>query len=769
MELLLIPILFIGFLMRIPYMNFPIDEDIGFYTYLANFRKRGVRFVRDYFGWLTPVVIYFYLFISKLFGEDIKYVRHLSNFYNLLTIISTFMVTDYLFGATPALIASLIYAIFSASPYLGVYSCHAEGFYVLPLTLGVFTISHGLLDDSSISFLYAGGFFATTFLLKIVNIIYFASFLLFLLVKYELVYSLYFSLSFIAVVLLHTLLIAWLYKGENRRLWSQHQVRWNTCIGYIDNSLKGMWKRFKVDFYPVWRETSSIIILSFMYLFLGGQGIAKNILLIWTASSICILVSQRVFRMYHYIPIVHVTSIMSALVINELIKADELYSSYFIIPSIIAISFIFSLNIYHKLYFLFLYMRDKRQLYFQKADQFFYIPEIAKHIKERTTPDEYIYVWGPFVQIYRLADRLSCERFLFHFVRPYTWWHTYLFDEILTGIISKKPAYVVMVRPDFNTDILRQITGLDYALERVFFNRYRVYRLREKVSKPMILSDMKQEDKIKWLEYLTPGSMNYRIDDYYLKKGMYKEAGKEFEEGLKLNPNDLLMKFGMANLMRNRRQYGDAFRLYKGIAEVNKKEEWLHLEKGVTYREMGDMENALREFEKEEKLYPGKADIHHHKGITYRMQRKYNEALREFNKALVINPMAEWVHNEMGIAYKEIGEINNALKELENEERLYPEKIITRYNIYSLAREAGRSEYAREGFLMLIEDKEASIDIKAGCYFHLGKIYMEDKKNSEAIESFKKCLSLLPMHERAKEYLGWLEVVNEGQIVMIYR
>ncbi len=826
MELLLISILLIGFMMRLPYRNFPIDEDFGFYTYLAHFRKRGVRFVRDFFGWLTPVIIYFYICISKFFGEDIKYVRHLSNFYNLLTVLATFMVTDYLFGTTPALVASLIYALFSASPYLGVYSCHAEGFYTLPVTLGVFSISHGLLDGNSFSFLYAGGFFAAAFLLKIVNIIYFASFLLFLLVKYERVYSLYFFLSFIAIVLLHTLLLAWLYKGENRQLWFQHDVRWKTCLGYIDNSLRGMWKSFKVDFVPVWRETSSIIILSFMYFFLRGQDIAINILLIWMASSIFILVSQMVFRMYHYIPIVHVASIMSALLINELIKADGLYSSYLLIPLIAVISFIFSLNIYRKLYFLYLYMKDKRQLYFQKADQFFYIPEIAKYIKEKTTPNEYIYVWGPFVQLYRLADRLSCERFLFHFVRPYTRWHTYLFDEILTGIISKEPAYIVMIRPDFNTEVLRQITGLDYELERVFFNRYRIYRLRGKVSKPMILSDMKQEDKIKWLEYLTLGSMKYRIDDYYLKKGMHKEAGREFEEGLKLNPNDLLMKFGMANLMRNRRQYGDAFRLYKKIEEVNRKEEWLHLEKGVTYREMEDMENALREFEKEEKLYPGKADIHHHRGITCRIQRKYNEALKEFNKALVINPMfewvhhemgityremgdmesalrqfkreeelypesewvhhemgityreigdfesalrqfkreeelypeSEWVHHEMGITYREIGDFESAIEEIEMEERLYPGKVVTQYSLYSVYEENSKREYAKRGFHSLLRSREISVSFKAGCYFHLGKIYMEDKKQNEAIKFFKSCLELIPEHKKAAEYLRKLSV-----------
>lgn len=757
MVLLLTGIFLIGFMVRIPYVNFPIDLDFGFYTYLAYFRRRGVKFIRDFWGWYTPIIPYLYLLVGRLFGEDVKYVRYLSNFYNLLTILATFMVTNYIFGQNEAIVAALIYAIFSASPYLGAHSCHAEGFYVLPVALAVFSIAHGLLTYELVYFLCAGGFIAVSFLLKVVSMVYFISILMFLLIQDYQRGALYFSIAFLSSIVLYTVFIIWVYWGKNRELWHQYKTRWMTCLGYTDDSLSGILRRFKFDFIHIWRESWSIILLAGVsFYFLTPQifnSLTNQFLLIWVLSTVFILVSQRVFWMYHFIPLIQIVSILSALAIYFLVKDYRLIGLIGVLSILIP-------NFYNKINFYLLYQKDKRLPYFQNSDQLFYIPEIAKHIKERTKEDEYIYVWGPFVQIYRLADRMSCDGFLFYFVKPYKLMYAYLFDEIIGGIISKRPVYIVLSRPDFDINVLREITGIEYEVERVFFNRYRVYRLRGKVSKPTILFDMKQEDKIKWLEYLTPGSMNYRIDDYYLKKGMYNEAVREFEEGLKLNPADIWMKLGMAGLLREQKRYKDAFKLYQEIEHNNREKEWLCLEKGITYREMGDMENAFKEFENEERLYP-KSDIYHQKGITNRMLRKYKEALKEFNKALAIDPRAEWVHHEMGITYREMGDMENAVKELELEDKLYPGKAVTQYNLYSVYEGNGRKGFAINGYYRFLENRDMSDNFKAGCYFHLGKIYMEDKKNSEAIKFFKRCLELIPEHKKAAEYLKQLKGKSE--------
>ena len=796
-NVLLVLILVTGFLVRLPYNNFPIDEDFGMLTYPAYFWKKGIRLIRDYWGGVPPTMFYIYFFAQKVFGNKVKHVRYFSNFYNLLNILAVFLVTDYLFGSSAALTAALIYVIFSASPYLGAYSCNAEGFYILPLTLGIFSIAHGITDNQTIYYLWGGAFIAAAFIFKLVNIVYWFSFTVYLFFLQLYKETLYFSFSFIAVAALYTLTMMVIYRGWNRQLWNQNQIRYKATLNFIKTNLKN---NYKFDFPPIWKETGSIFLLSslyLIYLFSIERSVAENILIIWTLSAFVILVSQRVYLMYHFIPLVQSASVLSGLAIYKLSEIHTLYPYYLSLPMIFPFIYFLAFNIYRKFSFFIQYKKDKRLLYFQKADQFLFIPEIAKYIREHTSSNDYIYIWGPFVQMYRLADRRSCEGFIFHFVRPYKQWSSFLFDEILNGIISKNPVYIVLIRPDFDMNVLKQITGLRYDLERVFFNRYPAYRLKKKVANPLNINRMTCEEKIKWLELLTPGSMDYKIDETYIKTGQYEKAFNEFQEALKLYPNDILTRFGLADLMRLSGKYEDAMIFYRQIEELDSRREWLHLEMGLTFGKMGKYDEAISELEKEERLFPGKAETNHGLGIIFNYQKKYADAMEMFQKSLNKDLSMEWVHLDRGLTLSEMGKYENAIFELQEEERLFPGKaetknglgviykhqkkhetaiivfrealkinpsfLLAKYNLYSVLGTAGKYEEAEKGFFEILSNGSLSVSLKGSCCFHLGKIYLKEENLKSAKNYFTKCLEFIPGHCEAGRYLDMLEKTSQGK------
>ena len=218
------------------------------------------------------------------------------------------------------------------------------------------------------------------------------------------------------------------------------------------------------------------------------------------------------------------------------------------------------------------------------------------------------------------------------------------------------------------------------------------------------------------------------------------------------------MEKGIA--LRKNGKIKDAIENFKKAIEIYSSIEGLYLELGISYREMGDIDNALKSFEREEKLYPGKAAVYHNRGLTYKGVHKYEEALKEFKKAVNIDPKAEWVHYDMGITYREMGDIESAIEEIETEERLYPGKVAVLYSLYSAYEETGREKSAAEGFYNILKIKGISANFKAGCYFYLGKIYMEDKKKNEAIKFFKMCLKSMPGHRKAAEYLKLVGAVS---------
>ena len=145
-SLLLVPILIMGYFLQRPYFRFPIDEDFGLYTYLPYFYKRGVRIIRDYWIFFPFTTVSFYSFIYRSFGNNPENLRRALFVYNIFNTIAVFSVSKYLFDTETALLAALIYIIYSSSPRIGAYSGNTETLYILLVTLAIYMFSSGIIE-----------------------------------------------------------------------------------------------------------------------------------------------------------------------------------------------------------------------------------------------------------------------------------------------------------------------------------------------------------------------------------------------------------------------------------------------------------------------------------------------------------------------------------------------------------------------------------------------------------------------------------------------
>lgn len=78
------------------------------------------------------------------------------------------------------------------------------------------------------------------------------------------------------------------------------------------------------------------------------------------------------------------------------------------------------------------------------------------------------------------------------------------------------------------------------------------------------------------------------------------------------------------------------------------------------------------------------------------------------------------------------------------------------YMLASLYKGQGKLAKAEMLFTGIIE-KENDETIIGGAYFHLGDICLKQQRNREALEYFKKCLALNPVHRKAAENLAMIE------------
>ncbi len=104
--------------------------------------------------------------------------------------------------------------------------------------------------------------------------------------------------------------------------------------------------------------------------------------------------------------------------------------------------------------------------------------EIIDYIRENTTEEDYIFVWGTVPQTYVLCRRRS----------PVEWLST-LDSHIrsilpdwkittLRNVYKKRPKYLIDFLGTINLDIVEKITGLHYNFSRSFGNnRFKIYKL----------------------------------------------------------------------------------------------------------------------------------------------------------------------------------------------------------------------------------------------------------------------------------------------------
>jgi tetratricopeptide (TPR) repeat protein len=125
--------------------------------------------------------------------------------------------------------------------------------------------------------------------------------------------------------------------------------------------------------------------------------------------------------------------------------------------------------------------------------------------------------------------------------------------------------------------------------------------------------------------------VHYALGSIYANSGKYDDAAKEFQEELKLNPNDplALWKLGEITLRTDPRSACDylerALTLDPDLPQPR-------LAYGRALVRLGEPEKAIQQFEQVERLAPEEDSVHYHLAAAYRRLGRSQEAAAEMAK-----------------------------------------------------------------------------------------------------------------------------------------
>jgi type IV pilus assembly protein PilF len=217
----------------------------------------------------------------------------------------------------------------------------------------------------------------------------------------------------------------------------------------------------------------------------------------------------------------------------------------------------------------------------------------------------------------------------------------------------------------------------------------------------------------------------------------------------------------------------------------------LFLNKGISYIEMGQYNNALKDLLEAEKNYSGNPKVHYYLGMSYHGKGMKDKAIEEFKEAISLDKSYSEAHNYLGTLYSDRGLWDKAIEEYKQalNNYLYDTPSIALYNMawayYSkkdyktalyiyqevvdidpmtrlrpqIEKNVGIIYFDQDNVLEAIRHFKKSLELDSSLFdaqFLLGQSYLKIKDDKNAKKAFQAVIKLSPessFGERAKSYL----------------
>ncbi len=180
--------------------------------------------------------------------------------------------------------------------------------------------------------------------------------------------------------------------------------------------------------------------------------------------------------------------------------------------------------------------------------------------------------------------------------------------------------------------------------------------------------------------------------------------------------------------------------------------------RGNAYREKGDYDDALREYNEAIRLNPNYADAFNNRGITYRAKRDYDRAIQDYDQAIRLDPKYAAAFNNRGNVYRDRKDYDRAIQDYDEAIRLNPNSALAfnnRANAYRNKRDYDRAIVDYEAAAR-IDPKLTRHRLMGHTFFYLGRV-------AESAEAMAQAAKAAP-HDKYAVLWRYLTQAKSGDL-----
>ncbi len=161
---------------------------------------------------------------------------------------------------------------------------------------------------------------------------------------------------------------------------------------------------------------------------------------------------------------------------------------------------------------------------------------------------------------------------------------------------------------------------------------------------------------------------------------LHEKAIEDFDEAIKINPKYAVAYTNKGIAKANLELHKEAIKNFDEAIKINPNDAIAYTNKGVAKAKLGQYEEAIQNHDQAINIIPILANPYYNRGNAKAKLKQYREAIRDFNKAININPKYTIAYNNRGIAKFELGKHEEAIKDYHKAININPKLATVYYN-----------------------------------------------------------------------------------------
>jgi protein O-mannosyl-transferase len=172
-----------------------------------------------------------------------------------------------------------------------------------------------------------------------------------------------------------------------------------------------------------------------------------------------------------------------------------------------------------------------------------------------------------------------------------------------------------------------------------------------------------------------------KLGEALFKQGQTDEAIDQFREAVRLNPDDTDPRNNLGDGLFKKGQINEAISQFQEVIRLKPDDAKTRNKLKIALVKKEQSDEAVSQYEEAIRLKPDDANAHENLGIALLNEGQTSGAISQFQEVIRLKPDDAEAHDNLGMAFLRNGQVDEAVSQYQEAIRLKPDYVVARFNL----------------------------------------------------------------------------------------